>query len=88
MTAFWLTHAVQHLTSNVHCEDLNMSHLCIWPVLVFESYGGARRSLLLHSSQIECLLWLGIIIRFCHVGCNLLAARNCANVLHPDGGVE
>lgn len=41
--------------------------------------------LLLHSSQIGCLLWLRIIIRFCHVGRDLLAAHNCANVLHPDG---
>lgn len=44
--------------------------------------------LLLHFSQIGCLLWLEIIIRFCNVGCNSLAAHNCANVLHPDGGVE
>lgn len=44
--------------------------------------------LLLPSSQIGCLLWLEIIIRFYHVGCNLLEAHNCANVLHPDGGVH
>lgn len=76
MTPFWLTFAVQHLTSNAHYEDLSFFHLTV------------GLGVLLHSSQIGCLLWLRIMISFCCVGCDLLATRNCANVLHPDGGSE